>query len=55
MYQYLIFDLDGTISDPGEGIVKSINYALSSNGYETKEPNEIEKYIGPPLDYAFGE
>ena len=55
MYEYLIFDLDGTISDPKEGIVKSLNYALATNGYETKESKEIEKYIGPPLDYAFGE
>ncbi len=55
MYEYLIFDLDGTISDPKEGIVKSLNYALATNGYETKESQEIEKYIGPPLDYTFGE
>jgi len=53
MYEYLIFDLDGTISDPKEGIVKSLNHALAANGYKTKEPQEIEKYIGPPLDYAF--
>ena len=55
MYEYLIFDLDGTISDPKEGIVKSLNYSLSTNGYKTKDPKEIEKYIGPPLDYTFSE
>lgn len=55
MYEYLIFDLDGTISDPKEGIVKSLNYALSVNGYETKKSVEIEKFIGPPLDYMFEE
>ncbi len=53
MYEYLVFDLDGTISDPKEGIVKSLNYALATHGYEIREPKEIEKYIGPPLDYTF--
>ena len=42
MYEYLIFDLDGTISDPKEGIVKSLNYALSANGYDTKDSKDIE-------------
>ena len=55
MYEYLIFDLDGTISDPKEGIVKSLNYALATHGYETRDPQEIEKYIGPPLDHTLGE
>ena len=30
MYQYIFFDLDGTLTDPREGITKSVQYALLS-------------------------
>jgi len=53
MQDMLIFDLDGTISDPKEGIVKSFNYALQHFGFEPKKEKEIVKLIGPPLDKAF--
>jgi len=53
MYEYIVFDLDGTISDPKEGIVKSFNHSLVLNGFEEVESKQIEKLIGPPLDYAF--
>jgi len=49
----LIFDLDGTISDPFEGISKSINFALESHGYETADPERIRPMIGPPLTDIF--
>jgi phosphoglycolate phosphatase len=49
----LLFDLDGTISDPLEGIGKSINYALTSFGYEPIELAKLAKYVGPPLDETF--
>lgn len=52
-YEYLIFDLDGTISDPKEGIVHSLNYALVAHGFEVQPENELAKYIGPPLDSTF--
>lgn len=52
-YEYLVFDLDGTISNPKDGIVKSLNYALSAHGFETQDENELCAYIGPPLDSAF--
>lgn len=50
-----IFDLDGTISDPFEGITKSINYALTHLGYQEQELTQLSKYIGPPLKFAFEE
>ena len=53
MYEYIVFDLDGTISDPKEGIVKSFNHSLVLNDFEEVESKQIEKLIGPPLDYAF--
>lgn len=52
-HDILIFDLDGTISDPKDGIVKSINYALEYFNFELKSECEIVKYIGPPLDFTF--
>ncbi len=52
-YEYLVFDLDGTISDPKDGIVRSVNFALESHGFEHRSENEICTFIGPPLDVAF--
>jgi len=50
---FLIFDLDGTISDPAAGIGRSLNYALEAFGYPTLEEHEVSQYIGPPLDQTF--
>ncbi|HSE32974.1 MAG TPA: HAD hydrolase-like protein [Pyrinomonadaceae bacterium] len=49
----LVFDLDGTISDPAVGIERSINYALSQFGYPSITPDQVAGYIGPPLDETF--
>jgi phosphoglycolate phosphatase len=49
----LLFDLDGTISDPLEGIGRSFNYALKAFGYQTHELPALAQYIGPPLDGSF--
>ncbi len=51
----VIFDLDGTISDPAEGITKSINYALVELGYEARPEAELLRYIGPHLNVTFSE
>ena len=51
----LFFDLDGTISDPYEGITKSINYALAKFDRDEKEQAQLSKYIGPSLKFAFEE
>ena len=50
---WLIFDLDGTISDPKDGIVRSFNYALQAFGMPARPEAEIAAYIGPPLDQTF--
>ncbi len=53
-YKAILFDLDGTLTDPQEGICKCINHALSY--YGTERPlNELTKYIGPPLLNSFAE
>lgn len=52
-YDLLIFDLDGTLSDPKAGVVRSINHALDSHGYQQLPEAELLRYIGPPLDQTF--
>jgi phosphoglycolate phosphatase len=54
-HDLMLFDLDGTISDPLEGIGRSINYALAHFGYEPLKLSELAKYVGPPLDETFKE
>jgi len=51
----LIFDLDGTISDPALGFVRSVNYSLEAHGIVPFEEDDLKKFIGPPLDGAFRE
>lgn len=48
MYRYLLFDLDGTLTDPAEGITKCVAYALEHFGI-TAEPETLKSFIGPPL------
>jgi len=45
----ILFDLDGTIIDPKEGIINSIIYSLDKMGLEEKETEQLRKFIGPPL------
>lgn len=52
-YDFLIFDLDGTISDPKKGIVRSMNAALKCHGFAERGEEELSTFIGPPLDAAF--
>ena len=53
-YKTLIFDLDGTISDPFVGISRSIYYALESLSYDRVDAERIRPLIGPPLTQIFG-
>ena len=51
----IIFDLDGTISDPSEGIARCVNHALERYGYEPVDPGRVAPLIGPPLTEIFEE
>jgi phosphoglycolate phosphatase len=51
----LVFDLDGTLSNPRDGIVRSLNHALITHGYPGRPEDELERHIGPPLDQTFVE
>ena len=52
-HDLVLFDLDGTLSDPLEGIGRSINYALSHFGYKPLAFADVAPYVGPPLDETF--
>jgi len=53
MYDVILFDLDGTLTDPGEGITNSVAHALRKFGVEVPERTELYKFIGPPLHESF--
>lgn len=55
MLQYLLFDLDGTLTDSSEGITKSVQYGLKSVGIEVENLEDLLVFIGPPLEYSFRE
>ena len=55
MYQHLLFDLDGTLTDPGLGITNSVMYALKKFGIEVSDRASLYKFIGPPLLDSFRE
>lgn len=42
MYQYILFDLDGTLTDPREGITKSVQYALDKMGTTSPELKPLD-------------
>ena len=52
-YEYLFFDLDGTLTDPAEGITKSVEYALNKFGITVADRSELLCFIGPPLVDSF--
>lgn len=53
MYNTILFDLDGTLTDPGIGITNSVAYALNKFGISVSDKTELYKFIGPPLKDSF--
>lgn len=53
--KYFLFDLDGTLADTGEGIMKSVQHALAFFGYGKEPEEKLRRFIGPPLDSSFRE
>lgn len=53
MYDVILFDLDGTLTDSGLGITNSVAYALKKYGIEVTDRTELYKFIGPPLRESF--
>ena len=54
-FEYILFDLDGTITDSGEGITKSVQYALKYFDILVNNLEDLHKFIGPPLKESFKE
>ena len=52
-WDVILFDLDGTITDPKEGITKSVAYALNGFGFKIEDPDTLTHFIGPPLRESF--
>lgn len=53
--QYYLFDLDGTLVDPGVGITSGVQYALKHFGIEVEDRRQLYSFIGPPLLDSFME
>ena len=53
MYQYILFDLDGTLTDSREGIFKSIRYSLEKQGLPCPPEETLLRFVGPPLQDSF--
>ena len=52
-WRWLLFDLDGTLTDPAEGITRSMVHALHARGYSAPEPQEMTWAVGPSLRGTF--
>ena len=53
VYKYILFDLDGTLTDPGLGITNAVMHALKKFDIEVPDRSELYKFIGPPLLESF--
>lgn len=52
-YTTVLFDVDGTLCDPGKSMLESARYALSKLGIDEADDAKIHQLIGPPLEHAF--
>lgn len=55
MKKYILFDLDGTLTDPREGIVNSVKYSLEKLGITDYDEESLPSFIGAPLSQAYKE
>ncbi len=49
MYDIILFDLDGTLSDSGPGIMRSVRYALAKFGITEENEEKLRRFVGPPM------
>ena len=52
-YQTILFDLDGTLTDPGEGITNSVMHSLTYYGISVADRRDLYDFIGPPLHESY--
>jgi len=53
--KYILFDLDGTLTDPYDGIINSFQHAFAHFGIREDDPDKLRRFIGPPLRETFSE
>lgn len=49
MYKAVLFDLDGTLLDTGAGVIKSVQYVIENMQLPMLPPDELKKFVGPPI------
>lgn len=53
MYRIVLLDLDGTLTDSGEGIFNCVEYALEKYGIKVEDRERLRRFVGPPLVRSF--
>ena len=53
MAKCILFDLDGTLTDSGEGIINCATLALNHFGLPVPDRETMRVFVGPPLDETF--
>ncbi|TDM12112.1 HAD family hydrolase [Macrococcus lamae] len=53
MYKHILFDLDGTLTDPKLGITNSIIFSLNKLNIDAPDNDELTHFIGPPLSESY--
>lgn len=54
-YDTILFDIDGTLCDPGISIIESARYALAEMGIEETDEEALRRFVGPPLEHTFSD
>lgn len=54
-YEYVLFDLDGTLTDSAVGVVNGFSYVIRRMGGQVPSEQELRKFVGPPLIVSFGQ
>lgn len=52
-YRTILFDIDGTLCDPGNSIIESARYALKELGVDEQSEEALRRFVGPPLEHSF--
>ena len=53
-YSAILFDLDGTLTDSGPGVMHGFEYAIRKMGREVPDGEQLRRFMGPPLQESFG-
>ena len=53
VFDHILFDLDGTLTDSYEGIAKSVQYSLEYYGIKEDNEDNLKRFVGPPLQKSF--